>query len=227
MGQAMPFDKRTLQRWVKQGLKESACSDARLRLSIHWRSERDGLLVLMISKFSHHPKAWYENGVDVATTAVKRWTLKAQDPQIKSSMFVSGVLAVVDRGEREAHELIFLNESGYVSEGTISNIFMIKGKRLLTPGVSSGILSGVTRRVVIELAQRKKIETQEIFLSRHDLYNADECFMTNTSSEILPVVSLDGRSIGDGKPGPLTKSLSKDFKVAVRKILKKESHESC
>ncbi len=221
MGKSLPFKKEALGRWVKQALKESACPGARLRLSVHWNGAGEGFLLLMIWEFQRHPNTWYEGGVSLATTTVKRWTLRAQDPQIKSSTFVSGVMALLDQGERQAHELIFLNQSGYISEGTVSNILMIKGKCLLTPGVSSGILRGVTRNVVMELALKRDLEVRETFLSRHELYNADECFMTNTSSEVLPVISVDGRIIGDGKPGPWTKILANDFKAHVQKILRK------
>ena len=214
-----PLKKTELKRWVMRVLKESAFPNARLRLSVHWINEHEGILLLMVWNFKQHPKTWYEKGVDLSTTTVKRWTLRAQDPQLKSSMFVSGVLAVLDQGDRDAHEIIFLNQDGTVSEGTVSNIFMVKGKRLLTPGVSSGILRGVTRGTVIGLAKKRGLEVSETVLSRHELYNADECFMTNTSSEVLPVVSLDGRRIADGRPGPITRTLGKDFKAHLRKTL--------
>jgi branched-chain amino acid aminotransferase len=219
VGRRLPLKPGVLARWVQNALKESAFSDARLRLSVHWGKEREDSLLLMIWEFKRHPEVWYREGVKLSTVVTKRWTLRAQDPQIKSSMFLSGVMAVLDQGGHAAHELVFLNQDGAVAEGTVSNLFMIKGKRLLTPAVSSGILRGVTRRITLELAIKRNIEVIETVLSRHDIYNADECFMTNTTSEVLPVISLDGRQIGDGRPGVMTRALGKDFKQYVRKTL--------
>ena len=223
LGRCLPSTPLELERWVLATLKESSFPDARLRLSVHWQDKEEGILLLMIWEFKNHPKVWYEKGVKLAATAVKRWNPRAQDPQIKSSMFVSGVLAISNQGKNEAHELIFLTQEGNVSEGTVSNIFIVKERRLLTPAVSSGILRGVTRGAVIELAGKRGLEVKETPLLRHDIYNAEECFITNTSSEILPVISVDDRLIADGRPGPVTKGLAKDFKVYVRRTLGKKS----
>ena len=119
---------------------------------------------------------------------------------------------MLDKGDLEAHELLFFGPSGTVAEGTVSNVFIIKRKCLLTPSVSSGILRGVTRGIVMDLARKRGWRVLETHLTRHDLFTADECFLTNTSSEVLPVVELDDRRIGDGKPGPLTRILGDDFK---------------
>ena len=155
------------------------------------------------------------------TTAVRRWTLRAQDSQIKSSAFVGGVMAFLEQGSSTAQELIFLNQEGNVSEGTISNIFIVREKRLLTPAAGSGILRGVTRGIVMDLARKRGMEVKETFFSRHDIYSAEECFMTNTSSEVLPVVSVDRRKIADGRPGSVTKILAVDFKAFIKQELGK------
>lgn len=130
---------------------------------------------------------------------------------------MGGVLAVIDRMNNGFHELVFLNQNGMVAEGTTSNIFMVKEKRILTPSTGSGILKGVTRDVVIGLAVQRGLELWETHLTRHEFYNAEECFLTNTSSEILPAVSFDGRAIGNGVPGPVTELLRRDFKRALKR----------
>ena len=183
-----------------------------LRVSIHWDWSDSGVLLAMAREFKSHPAQWYRRGVELKTAVMRRSELRADDTRIKCSQYAAGVLALLDESGPKAHELLFLSASGTVAEGTVSNIFIIKQKRVLTPSTGSGILSGVTRAFVIDLCRRRGLEVTETFLTRHDIYNADECFMTNTSSEILPVVRLDGRAIGSGRPGAMTNLLGKDFK---------------
>ena len=146
------------------------------------------------------------------TSVMRRPLLRADNSQIKCSQYVGGVLAHLDRGERKTHEIIFLDQNGFVADGSVSNIFLINDKRLLTPPVSSGILRGVTREQVMHLAAALGIKTQEMSVTRHTIYSSEECFMTNTSSEVLPVTEVDGRVIGDGLPGPVTRKLAAAFK---------------
>ena len=168
---------------------------------------------MIIREFEGHPASWYEKGVTLTTSVVRRPFLKAQESQVKASQYVNGVLAYLDRGNSKDHELIFLDTNLQVAEGTVSNIFAVgHPKRLLTPPASSGILRGVTRGFVMMLAKKAGMDVEETPLTRHDLYNAAECFMTNTSSEILPVVCMDGRKVGNGKPGHISKRLLREFR---------------
>ncbi len=212
IGRVLPFPQEQIAGWLKEELKLSAFQNATLRISVHHRDDQSGFLLLMAREFLSHPAIWYESGVSVRTTVSQRWTLKAQDPQVKASQYVSGVLAFLDKGDLAAHELVFLSNGGMVAEGTVSNLFILKKKTLLTPSLSSGILKGVTRGFVIDLARKRQWAVRETMLTRHDFYSADECFLTNTSSEILPIIEMDGRSIGAGSPGPLTQTLAADFK---------------
>lgn len=186
-----------------------------MRIGVHGSGSGEGRLVLIIREFRSHPRRFYEKGISLKTAVSRRWTPKAQDPQIKASQFVNGVMAFLDERARAFGELVFLGSGGTVAEGSVSNIFVVRRKRLLTPSVASGILRGVTRAVVLDLARKKRLETTETFLTRHDIYSAGECFITNTSSEILPVVGVDGRKIGDGKPGPVTRMLAREFKSVI------------
>lgn len=211
LGRGLPLEKKTIESWLKSAIRKSGFPDATLRLSVHWRGRAEGELVLFVREFRSHPSAWYEKGVMLCTAVGRRPTLKAQDPQIKASQYVCSVLALLDHA-RSAHELLFLGPLGTVAEGTVSNIFIVKEKSLLTPSVSSGILKGVTRGFVMDLARKRGYAVQERPLTRHEIYTAEECFITNTSSEILPVVRVDERVIGSGCPGPVTQGLARDFK---------------
>ena len=212
LGRALPMEKKTLIRWLEASVRSSGTPEATLRLSVHWRARGDGELLLFVREFRAHPREWYEKGVALRTAVGRRPTLKAQDPQIKVSQYVCGVLASLDRGELPAHELLFLGPLGTLAEGMVSNVFIVKEKTLLTPSVGSGILKGVTRGVVMDLARKRSWKVVERPLTRHEVYTADECFITNTSSEVLPVVRIDARVIGSGRPGPVTQALAEDFR---------------
>lgn len=230
LGRLLPLSEKELCRWLEVSLKESGLAEAVLRVSVHWSGEKEGEFLLFLRPFGAHPAEWYENGVQLRSAAGRRPSPKAQDPQIKASQYVNGVLAYLDKGELPAHEMLFLGPDGTVAEGTVSNIFIVrpalahevggvrgrkggvKEKSLLTPSVGSGILRGVTRDFVLELAKKRGLPVVETVLTRHDLYTSDECFMTNTSSELLPVVGIDGRKIGNGRPGRLTQLLGNDFR---------------
>ena len=202
-----------------EAVRESGLGGALLRLSVHWAPNSETAVTAVLREFSGYPARLYEEGVALKTAVPRRWTLKAQDPQIKASQFVSGVLASLDCIGQKPHEFLFLNSAGTVAEGSVSNIFIVDGaKRILTPSVGSGILRGVTREALIGLAKKKGHEVLETPLTRHEIYSAKECFLTNTSSELLPVVQVDGRSVGNGRPGPVTRRLAVDFKKMVRSI---------
>lgn len=219
IGKTLNLSVSELKKWCCETLKNSGFADSLFRLSVHWENEKKGHLVAIIKEFEPYPPEFYEKGICIQTAVQRRWTLRAQDAQTKTSQFMNGVLAVLDRGEKAVNELIFLAQTGFVTEGTVSNIFIlassygrVKEKRLLTPSVSSGILRGVTRASAIELAEKRGWKCAETYLTRHEIYNAQECFLTSTLSEILPVVKVDGRQIGSGKPGIVTQTLLKDFK---------------
>lgn len=210
---------KEIEAWLKECLKQCRLRNALLRLAVHGSDH----LVLILRKFKGHPADWALRGVALKTTVRRRFDFKAQDPQIKASQFMNGVLAALDESGPRAHELLFFGPLGTVAEGSVSNVFIVRDKqwfggahhKLLTPAVSSGILRGVTRAVVIDLAKRIGLEVVETLLTRHEFYNARECFMTNTSSEVLPVTSIDGRNIGAGVPGLITRRLMKEFKKMI------------
>lgn len=217
MGRALPQTRKQLASRIREALNESAMPDALVRFSVQWAGERSGAFVCLVRPFCRYPRSLYEQGVPVQFVAIRRPSPKSQDPRVKSTQFTAGVLAFLDAENVLLRERLFLGPEGYVAEGTTSNFFIVKDGTVLTPSVRSGILRGVTRGVVIELAKARQTKVAETFLTRHDFYSADECFLTNTSSEVMPVVLLDGRRIGSGKPGPVTQALARDFKHFVKR----------
>jgi branched-chain amino acid aminotransferase len=135
----------------------------------------------------------------------------AVNPAIKSLNYLNNILAKIEANNAGVEEAVMLNAAGYVAEGTADNLFIVKNGALLTPSLSAGALYGITRATVIELAEQGGVKVSEPNLTRHDLFNADECFVTGTGAEIMPVVKIDGRVIGTGKPGPLTKKLVEEY----------------
>lgn len=157
-----------------------------------------------------YPEAIYREGVRLRTAVVRRNLSNALPPEAKSSQFLNGVLAAIDASGNPVFETLFLSCEGYVNEARVWNFFLIQGGSLVTPP-APGILNGVTRRFVIECAGQKNLQVRETPVSRHDVWNAEEAFLTNTVGGIVPVSSLDGRSIGLAVPGPLTRRLRHCF----------------
>ena len=137
----------------------------------------------------------------------------ALNPAIKSLNYLNNILAKIEANNGGCEEAIMLNAEGYVSECTGDNVFIIKNGQMFTPPLSAGTLYGITRSVVIEMAREASIEVSEPNLTRYDLFNADECFLTGTGAELIPVVKLDGRIIGTGKPGSVTLSLVQKYRA--------------
>ncbi|NLP36768.1 MAG: branched-chain-amino-acid transaminase [Firmicutes bacterium] len=169
--------------------------------------------VIIASSIVLYPKELYEKGLPVVTVATRRNTPDALDPQIKSLNYLNNILIKIEANRAGVTEAIVLNKEGYVTEGSADNIFIVKNNIVITPPTYLGALPGITRRVIIEEAKKAGYEVQERPFTRHELYVADECFLTGTAAEAIPVVEVDGRLIGDGKPGPVTKDLIKRFRA--------------
>ena len=158
-----------------------------------------------------YPAEVYERGLHCIISSIARNHPNTTSPRVKSLNYLNNVMAKADAIDLGADEAIMLTIEGYVCECTGDNIFIVRDGVLLTPPTSMGILEGVTRRLVMELARRRGIEVREDVLVRHDLYVADECFGTGTAAEVVPITKIDGRNIGDGMPGSMTKQLTADF----------------
>ena len=164
-------------------------------------------MIIITDSIALYPPELYEKGLEVVTVPTVRNLPHAVDPRIKSLNYLSNVLAKIEAAQAGVEEAIMLNPHGLVAECTGDNIFIVKDARLLTPPVHAGILAGITRGVVMELAEATGIEAVEKDMTRFDLYTADECFLSGTAAELIAVVKIDSRTIGDGKPGPMTLKL--------------------
>jgi branched-chain amino acid aminotransferase len=159
-----------------------------------------------------YPQELYSTGMDVVTVATRRNIPEAINPRIKSLNYLNNIMARIEANLAGVPEAIMLNNEGYVAEATGDNIFIVKNGVLITPPSFVGILEGITRNTVMGLAAEQGIPVREQLFTRHDLYIADECFLTGTAAEVIPVVKIDGRQIGGGKPGPVTTDLIRSFR---------------
>ncbi|MCF7957645.1 MAG: branched-chain-amino-acid transaminase [Phycisphaerae bacterium] len=174
-------------------------------------------IIIIASCIQLYPLELYENGLRVISANTMRNHPLCVNPQIKSLNYLNNILAKLEALDRDMLEAIMYNHEGYVTEGTGDNIFVIRDGKIYTPPTSSGALEGITRNVVIKLARENGYEMFEQNLTRYDLYIADEIFLTGTAAEVIGVVEIDGRSIGTGRPGPITKVLLVKFEAYVRK----------
>ena len=164
-------------------------------------------VIIIADKIQVYPPSMYQRGMDIVTVATTRNLHSAINPAIKSLNYLNNILAKIEANNAGVEEAIMLNAEGFVSECTADNIFIVKGNQLMTPPLSAGALYGITRGVVMDLARENGMAVTEPNLTRYDLFIADECFLTGTGAELIPVVKIDGRVIGAGKPGPATKDL--------------------
>jgi branched-chain amino acid aminotransferase len=180
-------------------------------LGLNPRSCKKPSVIIIAGKIQVYPAELYARGMDIVTVPTVRNLHSAVNPAIKSLNYLNNILAKIEANNAGVEEAVMLNSEGFVAEGTADNLFIIKNGALLTPPLSAGALYGVTRGTVMELAEQSGIKVVETNLTRYDLFNADECFLTGTGAEIMPVIKIDGRVIGDGKPGNLSKKLIKEY----------------
>jgi branched-chain amino acid aminotransferase len=170
-------------------------------------------VIIIAGKIQLYPKELYQRGMDIITVPTTRNLHSAINPAIKSLNYLNNILAKIEANNGGCEEAIMLNAEGFVAECTGDNLFIVKEGHLFTPPLSAGALYGITRRVVMELAAESGLKVSEPNLTRYDLFNADECFLTGTGAELVPVVKIDGRVIGTGKPGPATKKLVAQYRT--------------
>ena len=164
-------------------------------------------IVIIADKIQLYPAELYERGMEIVTVPTTRNLHSALNPAIKSLNYLNNILAKIEANNAGCEEAIMLNAEGFVSECTGDNIVIVKAGQMFTPPLSAGALYGITRGVVIELAREDGLTVAEPNLTRYDVFNAEECFLTGTGAELIPIVKIDGRIIGAGKPGPITRRL--------------------
>jgi len=171
----------------------------------------NGRLFIIADNIQLYPEELYEKGMKIISATTVRNHPLAIPPQVKSLNYLNNILAKIEALDSNVPEAIMYNHEGYVAEGTGDNVFIVRDGVIYTPPVEAGPLEGITRNVVIKLAREENLEVVERNLTRFDLYVCDEFFLTGTAAEVIGVVEIDGRIVGDGKPGPITRLLRKKF----------------
>ncbi|MFO7956528.1 MAG: branched-chain-amino-acid transaminase [Candidatus Brocadiia bacterium] len=217
----IPMDKDEMSRAIHTTLVANDLHDAYIRvvvtrgvgtLGLDPRKCTEPQVIIITDSITLYRPELYENGLEVVTVATVRNHPAALNPRIKSLNYLNNILAKVEGLQAGVSEALMLNSQGYVAECTGDNIFIVTDGTLVTPPVHAGILAGITRQVVLELAEEAGIEAVERDMTRFDLYVADECFLTGTAAELIPVVRIDDRPIGTGEPGPVTRKLLEMFR---------------
>src|SRR6185436_13966028 len=219
---SIPLSHEEMMRAVVSTCRENQIRDGYIRLIVTRGVGGLGLnpnrckhpsVIIIADKIQLYPVEMYERGLDIITVPTVRNLHSALNPAIKSLNYLNNILAKIEANNGGCEEAIMLNAEGFVSEGTGDNVFIIKGGQLFTPPLSAGALYGITRAVVIDMAREASLTVSEPNLTRYDFFNADECFLTGTGAELIPVVKIDGRVIGTGKPGPITLSLIQKYRA--------------
>ena len=200
---------------ARSGLKEAV---VRIAFIPQGRSQARSHIVVQTAQM---PSAsTYRHGIHVAIVPARPFSIGSISPQAKYSARMGSVMAVADAQLRDVDEALFMHASGFVTESTASNFCVVRKGTICTAPYSLGLLAGVTRDVIFELAERLYIPIKETHLTRHDVYNSEEAFLTSTIKEVLAVTLVDGRRIGAGRPGPVTKRLHRAFRQLVRQEMR-------
>jgi branched-chain amino acid aminotransferase len=218
---ALPWSRREISDIVCESCRRNNLTDGYIRLVVSRGAGDLGLsprncpapsLICIADKISLYPEALYAEGMRLITSPTRRISPAALPPMIKSLNYLNNILAKIEAQQHGFHECLMLNEQGYVAECTGDNVFLVHKGRLLTPASHAGALVGITRQVSMEIARELGLEVVEANLTRYDVWNAGECFLTGTAAEVIPVIEVDGRTIGSGKPGPVTGRILEVFR---------------
>lgn len=222
----IPMSKAEIEKAVIQTLKANGLKDAYIRLVVTRGTGDLGLdprkckvatVFIIADKIVLYSREFYEKGLKIAAVPTVRNHPEALNPQLKTLNYLNNILAKIEATNAGVDEALLLNSQGYVTECTAENIFFVRGKELVTPPPYVGILKGITRCAVMELAQKAGYTVREEVFTRHELYSADEVFLTGTACEIVAVVKIDNRVVGSGKPGKATQALTKAFRQLTAK----------
>ncbi len=220
----MPWSRKELADAVCETCRANQLKDAYIRLVVTrgvgdlglspWLCKKPSVFIIA-DKIALYPAKYYVEGLEIVTVPTRRVNPAALSPAIKSLNYLNNILAKIEVKQFGALEAIMLNDQGFVAECTGDNIFVIHKGKIFTPAAQQGALKGITRDAVFDLANELNIPIEEHDLTRYDVWNADEVFLTGTGAEVIPVVKLDGRQIGDGKPGPIFSRVLEAFRRLV------------
>jgi branched-chain amino acid aminotransferase len=221
----IPLNRAELSKATCETCRINGLKDAYIRLVVTrgvgdlglapWLCPKPSLFIIA-SGISLYPQEHYDNGLAIVTVPTRRIGPAALPATVKSLNYLNNIMAKIEARQFGALEAIMLNEQGYVAECTADNVFIVHRGELITPSASQGALKGITRGAILDIARDLSIPLRETDLTRYDIWCADECFLTGTGAEVIPVVKLDGRVIGSGKPGALTQRILASFRQRVR-----------
>ena len=219
LGTQAPADRRALIRQLTQALQRSGLQEAVVRVALVPRRDEAARPSIVVQPASPLSASVYRRGIRIAVVPTRAFPVGATSPQAKFSARLGSVLAVQEAQLRGVEEALFMDAIGSVTESTASNFGIVSRGAIQTPPCWLGLLAGITREVLAESAQRLRLSLEEVPLTRHDLYNADEAFLTSTLKEVIAVTWIDGRKIASGRPGPITQRLRRAFRQLVRREL--------
>lgn len=221
----IPLTKEEMTEVVLETIRRNQLRDAYIRLVVSRGTGDLGLdprkcqkptIICIADKIVLYPEKLYTEGMEIITAATRRNRPEGVNPQMKSLNYLNNILAKIEANLAGVPEAMLLNTEDYVAECTGDNIFIVRDGVLITPPPYVGILIGITRNTVMELAEKLGIKVEEKVFTRYEVFTADECFLSGTAAEAIPVVKVDGRPIGDGKPGPITKKIIDAFKELIK-----------
>ncbi|XJZ27843.1 branched-chain-amino-acid transaminase [Bacillota bacterium Lsc_1132] len=220
----IPYTKEEMTQYIVETIQKNQLQTAYIRLVVSRgvgnlgldpRSCSNPRVIIIAEELSMYPKEFYQRGIKIASVASRRNRPDVLSPQVKSLNYLNNILVKIEATQAGVEEALMLNDQGYVTEGSADNIFIVKNGILFTPPVYLGALEGVTRNAIMEIAKKNGYELKEMPFTRHDVYTADEVFLTGTAVEVIAVIEVDGRTISDGKPGKVTHHLLEEFRRVV------------
>jgi branched-chain amino acid aminotransferase len=221
----IPMSRADMAKAINDTLAVNGLDDAYIRLivtrgagslGLDPRKTTDPQVIIITDSIALYPPELYEHGLKIITAGTIRNHPAALSPRVKSLNYLNNIMAKIEATNAGCLEALMLNHEGKVAECTGDNIFIVREGVIHTPSIDSGLLEGITRQAVIDLARARGLTVVERPMERHDVYTAHECFLTGTAAEVIPVIECDARPIGEGKPGPITKDLHKRFHALVR-----------
>lgn len=220
----LPHTRAELSELTCETCRQNTLTDAYIRLVVTrgvgdlglapWLCPKPSMFIIA-SKISLYPKEHYDNGLSIVTVPTRRINPAALPPTIKSLNYLNNILGKIEARQFGALEAIMLNDQGYIAECTADNVFIVHKGEILTTAASQGALKGITRSSIFDIGKELGVTVRESDLTRYDVWCADECFLTGSGAEVIPVVKLDGREIGTGKPGPITQRVLEEFRRRV------------
>lgn len=216
LGTPFHMQRRVLRQKLVAALARSRLKEAVVRIALMVEPDGEARPSIVVQAATLPPASAYARGIRLAVVPARKFSVASIDAQAKYSARLGSVLAVADAQLRDVDEALFMDVIGSVTESTASNIGIVSRGVILTPPCWLGLLAGITRDVLFELASSLRVPIRDTPLTRHDLYNAEEAFLTSTLKEVLPVTRIDGRVIGTGRPGPVSKRLQHAFRTLVR-----------